>query len=128
MMGSIFGMKKTNDQFLNTMSFPSVPNEFIYLINQVFDMERKVAKLTESNSLARNLDRIKNKFQDLGLEMANPLGESYDETRTDCEANIAGSSTDNLVITDVIKPIVRLRQGDSSLIVQKAVVIVESKS
>lgn len=121
-------MKKTNDQFLNTMSFPSVPNEFIYLINQVFDMERKVAKLTESNSLARNLDRIKNKFQDLGLEMANPLGESYDETRTDCEANIAGSSTDNLVITDVIKPIVRLRQGDSSLIVQKAVVIVESKS
>lgn len=110
------------------MSFPSVPEEFLYLINQVFDMERKVSKLTESNSLSRNLDRMKNKFLDLGLEMANPLGESYDETRIDCEANIAGSSSDNLVITDVIKPIVRLRNGGTSMIVQKAVVIVESKS
>lgn len=110
------------------MSFPSVPEEFLYLINQVFDMDRKVAKLSESNSLSRNLDRMKNKFQDLGLEMFNPLGEPYDETRTDCEANIAGASSDNLVITDVIKPIVRLRNGSASVIVQKAVVIVESKS
>lgn len=110
------------------MSFPSVPEEFLYLINQVFDMDRKVAKLNESNSLSRNLDRMKNKFQDLGLEMFNPLGEPYDETRTDCEANIAGASSDNLVITDVIKPIVRLRNGSASVIVQKAVVIVESKS
>ena len=110
------------------MSFPSVPEEFLYFINQVFDMERKVAKLSESNSLSRNLDRMKNKFLDLGLEMVNPLGEAYDETRIDCEANIAGESSDNLVITDVVKPIVRLRNGGSAFIVQKAVVIVESRA
>lgn len=110
------------------MNFPAVPTEFLYLINQVFDMERKVHKLSESNSLARNLDRMKAKFTEMGLELVNPLGEPYSETRTDCEANISGSSSDNLYITEVIKPIVRLRNGGASMIVQKAVVIVESKA
>jgi len=110
------------------MNFPAVPTEFLYLINQVFDMERKVNKLSESNSLTRNLDRMKAKFMEMGLELVNPLGEAYAETRTDCEANISGSSSDNLYITEVIKPIVRLRNGGASVIVQKAVVIVESKA
>ena len=109
------------------MSLPNVPDHYLYLINQVFDMERKVDKLTERNSLARNLDRMKSKFAELGLEIANPLGEPYNETRTDCEANIAGESSEGLVITDVIKPIVRLRSGGAGIIVQKAVVIVEEK-
>lgn len=109
------------------MSLPNVPDHYLYLINQVFDMERKVDRLSEKNSLSRNIDRIKSKFSELGLEVFNPMGEPYNETRTDCEANIAGESSEGLVITDVIKPIVRLRSGGASLIVQKAVVIVEEK-
>lgn len=107
------------------MNLPNVPEHYLYLINQVFDMERKVERLTEKHSLSRNLDRMKSKFADLGLEISNPMGEPYNETRTDCEANIAGDGTEGLVITDVIKPIVRLRNGDVALIVQKAVVIAE---
>lgn len=110
------------------MSLPNIPEQYLFLINQVFDMERKVARITERNSLGRNLERMKNKFSELGFEILNPMGEPYNETRTDCEANIAGDSSENLVITDVIKPIIRLRDGAASFIVQKAVVIAEAKS
>lgn len=106
---------------------PQIPEQYLFLINQLFDMEKKVSRLTEKNSLNRNLDRMKNKFQDMGFEVADPLGEAYNETRTDCEANIAGSSSENLVISDVIKPIIRLRNGGASMIVQKAVVIAEAR-
>jgi len=110
------------------MSIPNVPEQFLFLINQVYDMERKVNRLTEKNSLGRNLDRMKNKFVEMGFEIDDPMGQTYNETRTDCEANIAGDSSENLVITDVIKPIIRLRNGAASMIVQKAVVIAESRS
>ena len=36
-------------------------------------------------------------FEDLGLTWHNPIGENFDETRTDCEASIAGESAENLV-------------------------------
>ena len=62
-------------------------------------------------------------FEEMGYQIHNPSGEPYNETRTDCEASIAGSKVDNLVVAEVIKPIVR-RQG---VIIQKGVVIVESK-
>jgi len=65
---------------------------------------------------------------DCGLIYQNPLGEPYNETRTDLEASIAGSSADNLVITEVIKPIIRLRTNSgATTIVRKGVVVVESK-
>lgn len=101
------------------------------ILNQVFDMEQKVAKLTESNSLRRNIDRIKNIYEHdvfpkgQGLLYHNPIGESYDETRVDCEASISGNSTENLKIVEVIKPIIRLHMEDVAYILQKAVVIVK---
>jgi Protein of unknown function (DUF3235) len=106
----------------------SVPAQMIQVVNQVFDLEKKIAKLQESHSMNRNLDRIRAAMEEMGLEIENPIGQPYNETRTDCEASIAGSSTDRLVITDVIKPIVRLRQGGGAFIVQKGVVIVEGRS
>lgn len=106
----------------------NMPAQLLQIINQLFDLEKKVGRLTESHSMDRNLDRIRNTFNELGLEIENPLGQPYDETRTDCEASIAGTGTDRLRITDVIKPIIRMRQGGGSFIVQKGVVIVESKN
>jgi hypothetical protein len=105
----------------------NLPTQFLQIINQVFDLEKKVARLTESHSMHRNLDRIRSSFAEIGLEVEDPLGQPYNETRTDCEASIAGDSAENLYITDVIKPVIRLRQGGGSFIVQKAVVIVEGK-
>lgn len=111
------------------MQMPSqIPAQWLVVVNQLFDLEKKIGRLSESHSMARNLDRIHNAFAEMGLEVENPLGQPYNETRTDCEASIAGTGTEGLVVTDVIKPIVRLRQGGGSFIVQKAVVIVESRA
>ena len=55
------------------------------------------------------------------------MGEAYNENRTDLEASIAGISTDNLVVIEVIKPIIRSKNGTITQIVRKGVVVVESK-
>ena len=113
-----------------------IPDEFknyLTILNQVFEIEKKLTKLKKSNSIQRNVDRVKDVFQDsllpddMGLMYYDPSGENYDETRTDCEASIAGESTENLKIVEVIKPIIRICMKDgSSRILQRAVVIVES--
>lgn len=99
-------------------------DQLLFLMNQTFDIERKVRKMAEPGSLKRNLDRMNQKFSEMGLEMMDPTGEPYNETRIDCEANISGDTTENLVITEVIKPIIRKKEGAMGVIVQKAVVIV----
>lgn len=109
-----------------------VPKIYIDLLDQIFEIEKKVEGLSESNSISRNVSRLKEIFEqfesDGGLFYHNPIGESYNETRTDIEASIAGSSADNLVITEVIKPIVRLRKGGITFIARKGIVVVESIS
>ena len=90
------------------------------IINQVFDIERKS---TQNAPILRHIERIRTVFEEMSYQIHNPSGEPYTETRTDCEASIAGAKIENLVVAEVIKPIVR-RQG---MIIQKGVVIVEGK-
>ena len=99
--------------------------QIIGIINQIFDMEKKLERIPEAKSLQRNIRRIKSQLEAMDIEYHNPLGERYDETRTDCEATISGSSNRNLVITEVIKPLVTTKMGNFQQIIQKAVVIVE---
>ncbi len=101
--------------------------EYLYILNQIFEIEQKTSKINEKNSIDRNIQRLKNYFENIGIVYYNPVGEKYSETRTDCEASIAGESTDNLIITEVIKPIIRLNQDGLTHIIQKAVVVVETK-
>lgn len=108
------------------------------LINQIFEIEKKIGSVKEQNSINRNINKLKDILENemfdqdgigevAGLVYHNPIGEDYNETRTDCEASIAGTSTNNLIITEVIKPIVRFRKGIINQIVQKGVVIAESQ-
>ncbi len=97
----------------------------LQILNQLFDMEKKMEKLEGSRSLARNMRRIKGLYEEMGLTIHNPLNETYSETRTDCEATITGISAENLVIKEVIKPIITENIDGLPHIVQKAVVIVE---
>ena len=106
---------------------------YLNLMNQVFEIEKKLDKLKNPGSIGRNVRKMKEAFaQDLfpngGLVYEDPIGQSYDETRSDCEASISGESTEDLVVVDTIKPIVRLTVHDMTRIVQRAVVVVESKS
>jgi len=111
---------------------------YFEILDQLFEVERKLENIEETNSISRNLNKMKDIFEtnlfssstssDIGFTYHNPIGESYNETRLDVEASIAGNSTENLVIKEVIKPIIRYKSGGSTLIARKGVVVVESKN
>ncbi len=103
----------------------SVPSGFVTILNQLYFLEHQISKFAEANPAMRNINRIKQQFADWGYSIEELLGQKYDETRTDCEANIAGATTENLIIIDVIKPLIRYRDSNGSIIVQRGVVIVE---
>lgn len=113
---------------------PSVPPALLELVNQVFEVEKKLSRIDKPHSINRNVRRMREILQeglydqqDLGLVYHDPLGEPYNETRTDCDASIAGESPDNLTITEVIKPIIFLQMGSHKRMVQKAVVIAQTQ-
>lgn len=104
------------------------------MLNQIFEIEKKVSTIKESHTITRNLNNLKNLFEiklddhnHAKLVIHDPIGEEYDQTRTDCNASIAGEHTEDLVIAEVIKPIIRLQMNGITQIVQQAVVIVQSK-
>ena len=120
------------------MAYPSRPQSqhseqmksVLNLLNEVFRIEKQLGRLEAENTIGRRVEKMRSIFEhDLlngpGLVYEDPTGETYDETRTDCEATITGESADNLVIVETLKPIIRRVQGGESRIVQKGVVIVE---
>lgn len=112
------------------------------LINQLFEIEKKVDNLKEENSITRNINRIKTLLEEdmltgadgrkINLTYHNPINEEYKETRTDCEISIIGDDTHNLGIVEVIKPIIHctfLEEGKLiKIICQKGVVLVKSRN
>jgi hypothetical protein len=119
---------------------PKVPQAYLDFINQIFEIEKKANNLKEENSIQRNINRIKGLMEEeffknsstIGFTYHNPLGETYTDTRTDCEATISGTGVENLEIVEVIKPIIYYSYQESDkvmkVIVQPAVVIVQSKN
>lgn len=117
-----------------------VPQAYLDFMNQIFEIEKKAANLKEENSIQRNLNKMKGILEEeffkgsstIGLTYHNPIGESYSDTRTDCEATIAGTGVENLEIIEVIKPIIFYAYQENEkvikVIVQPAVVIVQSKN
>jgi hypothetical protein len=123
----------------------AIPKSFLIVMNQIYQIEQKLIRLHEASDLRRNIDRMKSAFAEdglpiidgngspcsIGLTYEDPMGQAFKETRTDLEATIAGSSTENLVVVEVIKPIIRATlkgsEAGSSKIVQKGIVIVESR-
>jgi hypothetical protein len=116
---------------------PKVPKFFLTVLIQLWDIERKVRELENNKRILRGINRIKEAFrsgeidpydQDIELFYEDPQGETCDDTRSDLEVNITGESTDNLVVVDVIKPIIRVRykRTERTEIVQKGIVTVQS--
>ena len=122
-----------------------IPKSILTVINQLYELEQKLKKHGDANNLQRNVNKMKDAFAEEGLLMADiggghhriglacedPMGQSFKETRTDLDATISGAGTDDLVVVEVIKPIIRAvfrdSAGEFARVVQKGVVIVESK-
>ena len=97
--------------------------QIVNIINQVFEIEKKLGN--SPSNIQRNIDRIKAELSDMGYDYHNPLHEKWDETRTDCEASVAGALKSKMLITEVIKPVVHQTEGGGKKIIQKAIVVVE---
>ncbi len=95
------------------------------IVNQIFDMEKKITDTDLENTLARNIRRIKNKLEAMGIRYHNPLGETYDETRLDCEAMIGDNAASPLLISEVVKPIIHHHENGTTRLLQRAVVIID---
>jgi len=98
---------------------------------QLYELDRKVQKRSGFESLVRNVDKMKSAFEELGYRIEDPDGQNFNETRVDLEASIAGGSTEDLIVTEVIKPIIRYVMRDSTgeytKVIQRGVVVVETR-
>jgi hypothetical protein len=116
-----------------------VPQAYLDFMNQIFEIEKKSTNIKEDNSIHRNVSKLRAILEEeffkgdslIGLTYHNPIGESYSDTRTDCEATIAGSEVENLEIIEVIKPIIfcAYKEHDKiiKVIAQAGVVIVKAR-
>ena len=103
-----------------------VPRWLLTILNQVFEMERKLEIHGDSGGVQRNIDRLKSVLQDEGLFYENPMGSKFDETRTDVEASISGEGVENLVVVEVHKAIIRYGDSAYSRVIQKGIVVVKT--
>lgn len=111
-----------------------VPKCALTLLNNLYEIERKLAMHGDPGNAARNIEKMKDAFGEVGgiferycLFIEDPMGQPFKETRTDLEVSISGKGTNNLVVIEVIKPIIRVGGADFSRVVQKGIVVVQSK-
>lgn len=103
-----------------------VPKWALTVLNQTYEVERKLTLHGDPGNALRNVEKLKDALSNEGLFYENPIGQPFKETRTDLEASISGSGTENLVVVEVIKPIIRGGNAGFSRVIQKGIVIVQS--
>jgi hypothetical protein len=103
-----------------------IPRWITTALNQLYEVERKLTVQGDPSNALRNVARIKDAFEEVHAFYDDPMGQPFNETRTDVEATISGSGTENLVIVEVLKPIVRIGTREYSRVIQKGIVIAES--
>lgn len=101
---------------------------FLQVLNNLCDIERKLSIHGDPGNAKRNVERIKETFEDEKFFYEDPMGQSFSETRTDLDATITGEGLDNLKVVEVIKPIIRVGDRNFSRVVQKGIVIVQSNT
>lgn len=106
----------------NVQKFP------LLLLNNIYEIERKLLLHGDPGNAQRNIEKVKAAFLSEGLFYEDPYGQLFKETRTDLEATISGNGTENLVVVEVIKPIIRMGQQEFSRVVQKGIVVVQANT
>ena len=105
-----------------------VPKWALLLLNNVYEIERKLSLHGDPGNAKRNIEKIKDALFAERLFYEDPLGQAFKETRTDLEATISGESVENLVVVEVIKPIIRWGGQELSRVVQKGIVVVQAST
>jgi hypothetical protein len=105
-----------------------VPRYILQVLNNLCDIERKLSIHGDPGNAKRNVERIKETFEDERIFYEDPMGQAFSETRTDLEATITGEGSEDLKVVEVIKPIIRIGDRNFSRVVQKGIVVVQSIS
>jgi outer membrane biogenesis lipoprotein LolB len=100
-----------------------IQKEWIQIINQLFEIDKKTANKSEMTSVYRNVERVYSILEGMDITVMNPLGQTYSDTRTDCDATILEGG--KMQIVEVLKPIIYYNDGSSKYLIQKGVVIVK---
>lgn len=104
-----------------------VPKWALTLLNNLYEVERKLAVHGDPGNASRNVEKMKDALGGERLFYEDPMGQPFRETRTDLEATISGDGLENLVVAEVIKPIIRVGTAELSRVIQKGIVVVQSK-
>jgi hypothetical protein len=104
-----------------------VPKWALGILNNLCDIEKKLDINGDGSNIKRNVDRIKDLLEEENIFYENPLGQKFTETRTDLDATITGEGVEDLIVVEVIKPIIRVGNKNYSVVVQRGIVIVQSR-
>jgi hypothetical protein len=106
-----------------------IPKWLLTVMNNLYEIERKLTAHGDPGNALRNVERIRAiAASDLNVFYEDPCGQPFKETRTDLEASISGTTTENLVVAEVIKPIIRCGSSEFSRVVQQGIVVVEGQT
>jgi hypothetical protein len=97
----------------------------IQIINQFFEIQQKIKKLSDASSFERNFNKLNTLLEEEGFIIQDPTNEPYLSTRTDCEASITSNAFHKMTITKTLKPIIYKKIDGNLQLLQKAIVIVE---
>lgn len=103
-----------------------IPKFFLTFINNMFEIQKKLDVNNDPMNIGRNLTKMIEVLEEQGLSFENPMGQKFNQTRTDLEATISGEGTENLIVVDVLKPIIRAGNSNNTVVIQKGIVIVET--
>ncbi|HEY3385482.1 MAG TPA: hypothetical protein VGK46_03165 [Saprospiraceae bacterium] len=95
------------------------------IINQIHTLDVRTRSLADRDFYQRRFDRIRDLLKEANIHVHNPEGESYDFTRTDCEAMLQGDAHDALKIVEVIKPVIYHITSEGPRLIQPGVVIIQ---
>lgn len=106
-----------------------VPKWALGVLNNLAEMERKLSINGDPSNLKRNIEKMKDALEsEIKLFYEDPMGQSFNETRSDLDASISGVGTNDLVVVEVLKPVIRYgAREEYSRVVQKGIVVVQSK-
>jgi hypothetical protein len=113
---------------MHSFPLPEIAKWVLQTLNNLYEIERKLGLHGDPGNVQRNVDRIREIFESNKLFYEDPMGQQFNETRTDLDVSIAGPHTEDLIVIEVKKPIVRYGERALSRVVQKGIVIVESKA
>jgi hypothetical protein len=107
----------------------------LYVLNQVYALKRRLRQCQLPDGTIRPLERIEEhlaadlhlpgvKSNRCGLVLVDPLGQPYDDRRTELDAEVIGAGDYPLFVVDVLKPIIRLTVEGKTYVVQRGSVTV----